>query len=112
MYYRVATRVDVASIWQWKSTVLSSLDTLFHAIRTAARGEVVMQPETMARILSHTASVPDSASSSSSASAFGSFELTRREQEVLARVAQGERSKEILHFPQHYLNSIAFQLFD
>ena len=33
MYYRVATRVDVAPIWQWKSTVLSSLDTLFQFLR-------------------------------------------------------------------------------
>src|SRR5262245_16596653 len=33
MYYRVATRVDAASGWQWKSTVLSSLDTLFQFLR-------------------------------------------------------------------------------
>jgi hypothetical protein len=29
MYYRVAVPVDPLSTWQWKSTVLSSLDTLF-----------------------------------------------------------------------------------
>lgn len=33
MYYRVAIRVDGASAWQWKSTVLSSLDTLFQFLR-------------------------------------------------------------------------------
>ena len=33
MYYRVAIQVDAAPIWQWKSTVLSSLDTLFHFLR-------------------------------------------------------------------------------
>lgn len=33
MYYRVATQVDVAATWQWKSTVLSSLDTLFQFLR-------------------------------------------------------------------------------
>ena len=33
MYYRVAVRVDSLSIWQWKSTVLSSLDTLFQLLR-------------------------------------------------------------------------------
>jgi hypothetical protein len=33
MYYRVATRVDEAPTWQWKSTVLSSLDTLFQFLR-------------------------------------------------------------------------------
>jgi hypothetical protein len=33
MYYRVAIQVDAAPTWQWKSTVLSSLDTLFHFLR-------------------------------------------------------------------------------
>ena len=33
MYYRVATQVDVAPTWQWKSTVLSSPDTLFQFLR-------------------------------------------------------------------------------
>ncbi len=33
MYYRVAIRVDAAPTWQWKSTILSSLETLFHFLR-------------------------------------------------------------------------------
>jgi len=33
MYYRVAIQVDAAPTWQWKSTVLSSLETLFHFLR-------------------------------------------------------------------------------
>jgi hypothetical protein len=33
MYYRVAIQVDAQPTWQWKSTVLSSLDTLFHFLR-------------------------------------------------------------------------------
>ena len=33
MYDRVAIQVDAAPAWQWKSTVLSSLDTLFHFLR-------------------------------------------------------------------------------
>ena len=33
MYYRVAIRVDPSAHWQWKSTVLSSLSTLFHFLR-------------------------------------------------------------------------------
>ena len=33
MYNRVATQVDGAPAWQWKSTVLSSLDTLFQFLR-------------------------------------------------------------------------------
>ena len=33
MYYRVAIQVDTAPTWQWKSTVLSELSTLFHFLR-------------------------------------------------------------------------------
>ena len=33
MYYRVAIQADAAPTWQWKSTVLSSLDTLFQFLR-------------------------------------------------------------------------------
>lgn len=33
MYYRVAIQVDATQTWQWKSTVLSSLDTLFQFLR-------------------------------------------------------------------------------
>jgi hypothetical protein len=30
MYYRVAIQVDASPTWKWKSTALSSLNTLFH----------------------------------------------------------------------------------
>jgi hypothetical protein len=33
MYYRVAIRVNAAPTWQWKSTVLSSLNTLFQGFQ-------------------------------------------------------------------------------
>jgi hypothetical protein len=33
MYYRVAIQLDPSLIWQWKSTALSSLDTLFQWLR-------------------------------------------------------------------------------
>ncbi len=33
MYYRVATQVDVAPTWQWKSTVLYDLSTLFQFLQ-------------------------------------------------------------------------------
>lgn len=33
MYYRVAIQVDAVPTWRWKSTVLSSLDTLFRFLR-------------------------------------------------------------------------------
>ena len=67
-------------------------ETLFNAIRTAARGETLLQPEIMTRLLSHT--VRDS-SQPLSTSSRGGLELTEREREVLTRVARGERSKEI-----------------
>ena len=33
MYYRVAIQVEPSPLWQWKSSVLSSLDTLFQWFR-------------------------------------------------------------------------------
>ena len=61
--------------------------TLFSAIRAAARGETLFQPEVLARLLSKV----DGRSLASSAT----FDLIEREREVLAAVARGERSKEI-----------------
>jgi len=63
--------------------------TLFDTIRAAARGETLLKPEIMARVLSQqnaptTKSKPDQ-----------SFNLTEREFEVLESVARGERSKEV-----------------
>jgi NarL family two-component system response regulator YdfI len=63
--------------------------TLFDTIRAAARGETLLKPEIMARVLSRAS---QSASDSKSAE---SVNLTDRELEVLKAVARGERSKEI-----------------
>lgn len=77
------------------------LETLLNAIRTAARGEMLVQPEVMARILAHrisaTSSTPSAFPTHSriSTEVYGSVELTKREREVLTGVARGERSKEI-----------------
>lgn len=60
--------------------------TLFNAIRAAARGETLLKPEIMSRLL-NVAAAPAPASNP--------FNLTEREKEVLAAVARGERSKEI-----------------
>ncbi len=64
--------------------------TLFNTIRAAARGETLLKPEFMARVLSKAgasqASTPDTDATSS---------LTERELEVLKAVARGERSKEV-----------------
>jgi len=61
-------------------------ETLFHVIRAAARGEMLLKPEIVAKVLAHTAASPAPS---------GPLELTEREREVLEAVAQGERSKEI-----------------
>jgi len=71
------------------------LETLLNAIRTAARGDMLIQPEIMARLLSYTISASRATSSPSSPALSSPMELTKREREVLTGVAQGERSKEI-----------------
>jgi NarL family two-component system response regulator YdfI len=63
--------------------------TLFDAIRAAARGEMLLKPDVMSRLLSQ-ASAP-----AGSKPAIDADLLTAREREVLAAVARGERSKEI-----------------
>ncbi len=62
-------------------------DTLLNTIRAAARGETLLKPEIMARLLSQ--------AEPHSAKPHGALDLTDREREVLAAVARGERSKEI-----------------
>jgi len=63
--------------------------TLFDTIRAAARGETLLKPEVMARVLSqkHSPAVKDSIQN------FGN--LTERELEVLINIAKGARSKEV-----------------
>jgi NarL family two-component system response regulator YdfI len=62
-------------------------ETLFNTIRAASRGETLLKPEILARVLSK--------AGGTSASTHGQTDLTGRELEVLQAVAQGERSKEI-----------------
>jgi NarL family two-component system response regulator YdfI len=69
----------------------TSQETLSHAICTAARGELLIQPEVMARLLSQIPARPFSLPPSEHPLA----ELTEREREVLSAVACGYRSKEI-----------------
>lgn len=59
---------------------------LFDTIRAAARGETLLKPEIMSRLL-NIAAAPVAASNP--------FNLTEREKEVLTAVARGQRSKEI-----------------
>ncbi len=59
---------------------------LFDTIRAAARGETLLKPEIMARLLAKVGAQQPAAND---------FGLTDREKEVLVAVARGERSKEI-----------------
>jgi two-component system, NarL family, response regulator YdfI len=68
------------------------LDTLLDAVRTAARGDTLLQSGTIARLLQ---ALPQTTVSTPSSHTSGPFELTEREREVLAGVALGERNKEI-----------------
>lgn len=70
-------------------------ETLFHTIRAAARGEMLLQPDMMARVLALTASQTQGAAPSSGPGNVEGMELTEREREILQGVARGERSKEI-----------------
>jgi NarL family two-component system response regulator YdfI len=73
----------------------TSLDTLLNAIRAAARGELLIQPDIMARILSYTTSQRSPAPLINIGGHQRTFDLTERELEVLTGVARGERSKDI-----------------
>lgn len=64
-------------------------EALFATIRAAARGETLLKPEVMARVLSQ------AAAASSTRETVGDVALTDREHEVLTAVARGDRSKEI-----------------
>ncbi len=64
----------------------TSRAALLDAIRAAARGQTLLSPAVMQRILAHAAAP---------ASAAGPLDLTERELEVLRAAAQGQRSKEI-----------------
>ena len=92
----------------------SSLETVLQAIESAARGEMLLQPEMMKRILDHATrrrSPPSPTQENSD------FNLTAREREVLAGIAAGERSKEVgarlgitRRTVESYLNSIYTKL--
>src|SRR5215472_8083522 len=69
------------------------LDTLLHAIRAAARGDTLLQPEMVARLLK--APPTPAASSPALGQAAKMPRFTEREREILAAIARGERSKEI-----------------
>ena len=67
----------------------TSREALFNTIRAAGRGETLLAPEILARLLNR-AEIPAQPAAAPSG-------LTEREHQVLAGVAQGERSKEIAY---------------
>ena len=65
---------------------------LFDTLRAASRGESLLSPEVIAKVVGQPGGATPAAPK---AAAPGEIMLTDREQEVLAGVARGERSKEI-----------------
>jgi NarL family two-component system response regulator YdfI len=65
-------------------------ETLFNTIRAAARGETLLQPDVLARVMSHTDQTAEPP-----APAIEHESLTDREMQVLTAVARGDRNKEI-----------------
>ncbi len=73
-------------------------ESLFRAIRAAARGETLLQPDVLARVLARadeTGEAPRESAGSSQESPDSGLGLSQRELEVLEAVSRGERSKEI-----------------
>ena len=65
----------------------TSRERLFHAIQAAARGETLLAPEMLLKLLN--------GAENPAPTEGGMLKLSEREMEVLAAVARGERSKEI-----------------
>lgn len=73
-------------------------ETLFNTIRAAARGETLLKPDILARVLAYSqppAPTPVKAAGPGHADSDSTMLLTAREREVLTLAARGERSKEI-----------------
>jgi NarL family two-component system response regulator YdfI len=71
--------------------------SLLHALCTAARGEILLRPGMMARLLQHQSSQhkPKEHSPPTFHQSANMSILTRREHDVLVGVARGERNKEV-----------------
>ncbi len=67
-------------------------ETLINVIKAAARGETLLTPDILARLVAHTSHTQKKPVTNQPSSA---LDLTDRELEVLQAAAQGERSKEI-----------------
>jgi len=70
-------------------------DAIFAAIRSAARGETLLQPEVAARVVANLSAAPVGVGATASPAPGSDHTLSDREYEVLAAVADGLRNKEI-----------------
>ena len=70
-------------------------DAIFAAIRSAARGETLLQPEVAARVVANLGAAPVGGGATASPGPGADHTLSDREYEVLAAVADGLRNKEI-----------------
>ena len=93
----------------------SDVEVVLQAIERAARGEMLVQPELMQRVLDYAARRTTSAFLP--AGSIHEVQLTEREQEVLSALAAGERNKEIgarlgitRRTVESYLNSLYAKL--
>lgn len=68
---------------------------LFNTIRAAVRGETLLQPEILTRVLSRAEAL--SPSSPTAETSADELVLTEREKEVMVAVANGDRNKEIAY---------------
>jgi two-component system, NarL family, response regulator YdfI len=93
----------------------SDVEVVLHAIERAARGEMLVQPALMQRVLDY--AERRTASAFLPTGSIHEVHLTEREQEVLSALAAGERNKEIgarlgitRRTVESYLNSIYTKL--
>ncbi len=68
-------------------------ETLLNTIRAAARGETLLKPEIMTRVLAHT----DAPAKPAAERTAVGMELTEREKQVLRLLVRGAANKEIAH---------------
>ena len=73
----------------------TSRNILLDTVQAAARGEALLSPDILSRVLLARTSSESVVSSANPAQALETTALTEREREVLQAVAQGERNKEI-----------------
>jgi NarL family two-component system response regulator YdfI len=86
-------------------------ETLLNTIRAAARGDTLLKPEIMARVLAHADSPPVSVS----ARAPVTMELTERERQVLRLLMRGAQNKEIasqLHITERTVKAHLASIFN